>query len=85
MLFWMSNTLNDINVMNHSPVFDDVEQGNTPRLNFFVNQRPYNMEYYLADGIYPSYPTFIKSIRLLKVNWTSYLHKFKRLPEGHRT
>ncbi|KAG7578909.1 Harbinger transposase-derived protein [Arabidopsis thaliana x Arabidopsis arenosa] len=47
-----------------SPVFDDVEQGNTPRVKFFVNQRPYNMAYYLADGIYPSYPTFVKSIRL---------------------
>jgi len=29
-----------------------------------VNQRPYNMAYYLAGGIYPSYPTFVKSIRL---------------------
>ncbi|KAL9661223.1 hypothetical protein QQ045_026045 [Rhodiola kirilowii] len=47
-----------------SPVFDDVEQGNAPRVNFFVNQRPYNMAYYIVDGIYPSYPTFVKSIRL---------------------
>ncbi|XP_058782080.1 uncharacterized protein LOC131656364 [Vicia villosa] len=47
-----------------SPVFDDVEQGKAPSVNFFVNQRPYNMAYYLADGIYPSYPTFVKSIRL---------------------
>ena len=45
-------------------MFDDVEQGNTHRVKFFVNQRLYDMAYYLADGIYPSYPTFVKSIRL---------------------
>jgi hypothetical protein len=45
-------------------VFDDVEKGKAPSVNFFVNQRPYAMAYYLADGIYPSYPTFVKSIRL---------------------
>ena len=45
-------------------MFDDVEQGNTLRVKFFLNQRPYDMAYYLADGIYPSYPTFVKSIRL---------------------
>jgi len=45
-------------------VFDDVEHGKAPSVNFFVNQRPYNMAYYLDDGIYLSYPTFVKSIRL---------------------
>ncbi|XP_024630899.1 uncharacterized protein [Medicago truncatula] len=43
-------TLNDINVLDRSPVFDDVEQGKAPMMNFFVNQRPYNMAYYLPDG-----------------------------------
>ncbi|KAL9683270.1 hypothetical protein QQ045_015089 [Rhodiola kirilowii] len=62
--FGCPGTLNDINVLDRSPVFDDVEQGTAPRVNFFVNQRPYNMAYYLADGIYPPYPTFVKSIRL---------------------
>ncbi|XP_057440284.1 uncharacterized protein LOC130732191 [Lotus japonicus] len=56
--------LNDINILDRSPVFDELEQGNASRVNFIVNQRPYNMAYYLADGIYPSYPTFVKSIRL---------------------
>uniref|UniRef100_A0A0D3AAC7 DDE Tnp4 domain-containing protein n=1 Tax=Brassica oleracea var. oleracea TaxID=109376 RepID=A0A0D3AAC7_BRAOL len=60
----IGSTLNDINVLDRSPVFNAVEQGNTPRVNFFANQRPYNMAYYLADGIYPSYPTLVKSIRL---------------------
>jgi len=62
--FGCPGTLNDINVLNRSPVFDDVEKGKALRGNFFVNQRPYNMAYYLADGIYPSYPTFVKPIRL---------------------
>ncbi|XP_057440230.1 uncharacterized protein LOC130732137 [Lotus japonicus] len=56
--------LNDINVQDRSPVFDELEQGNAPSVNFIVNQRPYNMAYYLTDGIYPSYPTFVKFIRL---------------------
>jgi len=38
--FGCLGTLNDINVLDRSPVFDDVEQGNAPRVNFFVNQRP---------------------------------------------
>uniref|UniRef100_A0A0D3ANL6 Nuclease HARBI1 n=1 Tax=Brassica oleracea var. oleracea TaxID=109376 RepID=A0A0D3ANL6_BRAOL len=60
--FGCPETLNDINVLDRLPVFDDVEQGITPRVIFFVNQRPYDMAYYLDDGIYPSYPTFVKSI-----------------------
>ena len=60
-------------------MFDDVEHGNTLRVNFFVNQHPYNMAYYLADGINPSYPTFIKSIRLPQ----SELNKlFAQVQEG---
>ncbi|XP_039684958.1 uncharacterized protein [Medicago truncatula] len=62
--FGCPGMLNDINVLDRSPVFDDVEQGKAPKVNYFVNQRPYNMTYYLFDGIYPSYPTFVKSIRL---------------------
>ena len=45
-------------------MFDDVEQGGAPRVNFVGKQRPYNIAYYLVDGIYPSFPTFVKSIRL---------------------
>ncbi|KAK2445044.1 hypothetical protein QL285_016018 [Trifolium repens] len=62
--FGCPGTLNDINVLDRSPVFDDVEKGNAPKVNFFVNGHKYNMTYYLADGIYPSYPTLVKSIRL---------------------
>ena len=74
-------TLNDINVLDRSPVFDDVEQGNTPRVKFLVNQRPYDMAYYLADGIYPSYLTFVKSIRLSQSEPDKLFAKYQ---EGYR-
>ncbi|XP_058779219.1 uncharacterized protein LOC131653155 [Vicia villosa] len=55
--------------------------GKVPSVNFFVNQRPYNMAYYLADGIYPSYPTFVKSIRLPQSEPDKLFAKFQ---EGYR-
>ncbi|XP_010428435.1 PREDICTED: uncharacterized protein LOC104713084 isoform X1 [Camelina sativa] len=54
--------LNDINVLDRSPVFYDVLQGIAPKVKFFVNGRAYHMAYYLTDGIYPNWATFIQSI-----------------------
>ncbi|XP_020262216.1 uncharacterized protein LOC109838163 [Asparagus officinalis] len=49
----LPDSLNNINVLDRSPVFDDIESGEAPRVNFTVNGREYNLAYYLADGIYP--------------------------------
>ncbi|XP_056841598.1 uncharacterized protein LOC130494819 [Raphanus sativus] len=57
-------TLNDINVLDRSPVFDDIIYGRVPRLKFTVNSHTYHRAYYLTDGIYPKWPTFIQSISL---------------------
>uniref|UniRef100_A0A0D3BLV7 GRF-type domain-containing protein n=1 Tax=Brassica oleracea var. oleracea TaxID=109376 RepID=A0A0D3BLV7_BRAOL len=46
-------TLNDLNILDRSPVFDDIINGIAPQVNFYVN-----------DGIYPKWTTFIQSIRL---------------------
>ncbi|XP_024004112.1 putative nuclease HARBI1 [Eutrema salsugineum] len=62
--FGPPGTLNDINVLDRSPVFDDIVQGKAPKVNFSVNGRDYNLAYYLTDGIYPNWATFIKSIPL---------------------
>ncbi|CAN7076859.1 unnamed protein product, partial [Brassica oleracea var. botrytis] len=59
-----TRTLNDINVLDRSPVFDDILQGRAPRVNFKVNNHKYRMAYYLTDGIYPNLSTFIQSIPL---------------------
>ncbi|KAL5184753.1 hypothetical protein HKD37_17G048410 [Glycine soja] len=55
---------NDINVLNQSPMFDDVLQGRAPPIQFTINGTSYNMGYYLANGIYPDWPTFVKTISM---------------------
>lgn len=62
--FGVPGTLNDINVLDRSPVFDDVLAGRAPKVKYFVNGREYKMAYYLTDGIYPKWATFIQSITL---------------------
>uniref|UniRef100_A0A0D3DQR1 Uncharacterized protein n=1 Tax=Brassica oleracea var. oleracea TaxID=109376 RepID=A0A0D3DQR1_BRAOL len=57
-------TLNDINVLDRSPVFDDILQGRAPKVKFKVNNHTYRMAYYLTDGIYPNWATFIQPISL---------------------
>uniref|UniRef100_A0A0D3BQU1 DDE Tnp4 domain-containing protein n=1 Tax=Brassica oleracea var. oleracea TaxID=109376 RepID=A0A0D3BQU1_BRAOL len=45
-----SGTLNDINVLDRSPVFDDIIKGQAPNVTFYVNGKEYHMAYYLTDG-----------------------------------
>ncbi|XP_056862337.1 uncharacterized protein LOC130510022 [Raphanus sativus] len=60
--FGPPGTLNDINVLDRSPVFDDIIEGRAPRLEYVVNGHKYKLAYYLTDGIYPKWSTFIQSI-----------------------
>ncbi|XP_051113745.1 uncharacterized protein LOC127239577 [Andrographis paniculata] len=62
--FGTPGTCNDINVLDRSPVFNDVLNGRAPEVNFVINNHQYNMGYYLTDGIYPPWATFVQSIRL---------------------
>uniref|UniRef100_A0A0D3A0T3 DDE Tnp4 domain-containing protein n=1 Tax=Brassica oleracea var. oleracea TaxID=109376 RepID=A0A0D3A0T3_BRAOL len=60
--FGPPGTLNDINVLDRSPVFDDILQGRAPSVQYVVNGHQYDLAYYLTDGIYPKWSTFIQSI-----------------------
>lgn len=60
--FGMAGTNNDINVLNRSPLFDDIVNDVAPPCKFVVQDHQYDMGYYLSDGIYPQYATLIQTI-----------------------
>ncbi|WZZ24729.1 hypothetical protein YC2023_008130 [Brassica napus] len=60
----ITGTMNDLNILDRSPVFDDIINGIAPQVNYYVNETEYHLAYYLTDGIYPKWATFIQSIRL---------------------
>ncbi|XP_074327860.1 uncharacterized protein LOC141665778 [Apium graveolens] len=49
--FVVPGAQNDINVLGQYPIFDKVIAGDSPTVVFHVNDKRYNNDYYLVDGI----------------------------------
>ncbi|XP_028097255.1 uncharacterized protein LOC114297094 [Camellia sinensis] len=60
--FGMPGSLNDITVLDRSPLFTELTRERAPATNYTINNHAYTMGYYLADGIYPHWATIVKTI-----------------------
>jgi hypothetical protein len=58
----MHGYYNGINVLQYSPLFAKPRNGELPPVEFEANELKYTTSYYLADGIYPKWATFLKAV-----------------------
>ena len=73
--FGLPGSHNDINVLHRSPLFAKLAEGQASKVCFNINGHNYKMGYYLADGIYPSWATFVKTIPEPQGNKKKYFAK----------
>ncbi|XP_074363637.1 uncharacterized protein LOC141704254 [Apium graveolens] len=70
--FGLPGSLNDINVLDRSLLFEELAEGRGPQVKYTINGNKYNMGYYLVDGIYTSWPIFVKIITKSQCNKRKY-------------
>ncbi|GJX30969.1 ALP1-like protein [Tanacetum coccineum] len=73
--FGVAGANNDINVLDNSPLFDDLLDDKSLVAPFVVNGVGFEKGYYLADVIYPQWVTFVKSFTVANDAKHSYFKK----------
>ena len=49
-------------MLERSLIFNDLAEGRAPAIHYSINGHDYTMGYYLANGIYPKWVAFVKTI-----------------------
>ncbi|GJT46354.1 ALP1-like protein [Tanacetum coccineum] len=79
--FGVAGANNDINVLDNSSLFDDLLDDKAHVAPYVVNGVGFEKGYYLADGIYPQWATFVKSFTVANDAKHAY---FKKRQESAR-
>ncbi|GJZ75387.1 transcription elongation factor SPT6 [Tanacetum coccineum] len=79
--FGVAGANNDLTVLNNSSLFDDFFDDITPVAPFECNGITFEKGYLLADGIYPQWSSFVKSLRLQIQRRMHYLNGNKKVLE----
>jgi hypothetical protein len=79
LFFGMVVSHNNINVLQRSLVFGRLTEGLVPAINYDINGRTYTKGYYLANDIYPSWVTFVKTISDPHMEKRAYFTSAKRV------
>ncbi|KAI3463839.1 hypothetical protein Pfo_020502 [Paulownia fortunei] len=58
----MLGSNNDINVLEASHLFANIANGIAPPAHYVIQEKEYDMGYYLADSIYPKWSTIVQTI-----------------------
>lgn len=56
--FGWPGSMNDLNILDRSDLFDSVLRGESPSVQFVVNDKTFSSVYYLVDGIYHRWACF---------------------------
>lgn len=60
--FGLPGSMNDLNVLQQSTLLQNLVNGKFPLYNFKVDNTEFSCPYWLADGIYPDWAVFVKTI-----------------------
>jgi hypothetical protein len=61
--FGLPGSLNDINILDRSPLLDRIMHGTAPQLKYVIaGKERVGPGYWLADGIYPDWAVFVKTL-----------------------